>query len=139
MEVHSSAMSGDFDTEDVQAGWPDIRDIPRVFKCVYRLSFYTVAMHFQTIINIYNTVLLTSISYGLRSFGIVKNTCTKYYSMSQDICKIINSVVTGSIRPRPLINLQNGSAMLNPIVCQQPSSNSGFNHSQFFSSQMCIF
>ena len=58
--------------------------------------------------------------------------------MSHHICKIINSVFTGSIRPRPLINLQNGSAMLNPIVCQQPSSTSGFNQVGLLS-QICVY
>ena len=34
LEIHISAVDGDINMDDAKIGWPDIRDIPQVLKCV---------------------------------------------------------------------------------------------------------
>ena len=63
-----------------------------------------------------SVLFLTSISYGILTRFLKRqlHICTKRYSY--DISTIVHPLVTGSIRERSLINLQNDSSVLNPIV-----------------------
>ena len=63
LEIHISAVDGDINMDDAKIGWPDIRDIPQVIKCVRQHA--TCIYVKKTMRHIHNMYVNSFSHYGL--------------------------------------------------------------------------